>query len=93
MLINSIDADMHTTNLRNISNVQIPAHCIARIPIKFIGRCITTTSLEVEINGVISIQNPQLVMMLMVHLKDEIQQAQIPLTLVHLSSDVIQITS
>ena len=82
ILLNSVDAAINITNLKTISYVQIPTCCIAPIPTKLTDRCITTTPciLEVEIDGVTYIQNPQLVMMPTVHLKDEVEPVQIPLT-------------
>ena len=42
-----------------------------------------------EIDEIVNIQNHQLVMLLMVHLKDEVELAQIPLTLINLSHDAL----
>ena len=75
LLINSIDTVVNTTNVKNISNIQILTHCIATIPTRLTGRCIAPTSciLEVEIDEVAFIQNPQLVMTAVAHLKDEVE--------------------
>ena len=58
------------TNLKTITSVQIPVHCIATISTKLTGKCITATPfiLEMEINEMVSIQNPQLNMMPTVHI-------------------------
>ena len=77
ILINSIDAAMNIMNFKTISNVPIPAHCIATILTKLTGKCIIAAPcmLEVERDEVISIQNLQLVMMPTVHLKDGVETA------------------
>ena len=69
ILINSVDATINITNIKPISNIQIPTYCITTIPTKLTGRCITATPsiLEVEMDKGISIQNPQLFMMQTVH--------------------------
>ena len=38
ILINSADAAINITKLKTISNIQIPAHCIATIPTKLTGK-------------------------------------------------------
>ena len=62
ILINCIDAVVDTMNFKAISNIQILTLCIATILTKLTGKCIATIPciLEVEIDDVISIQNPQL---------------------------------
>ena len=89
--INSKDTVVYMIILKAISNIQIPDHCIATKPIKVTGKCITTTPciLAVEMAKVIPIQNPQLIMISMVHLKDEAEPAQVPLTLINLSYDIM----
>ena len=61
--------------------MQIPAHSIAILPKKLIGKCIITIQciLEVEIDDLVSIQNSQK-MLQAVSLKDEIKPAQVSLT-------------
>ena len=56
--------------------------CITTIPTELTGKCIATSPCisEVEIREIITIQNPQLVMLAMVHLKDEEEPAQVTLT-------------
>ena len=82
IIIYSIGAAVNITNLKIISIVHITAHCIAIIPNKLTNKFIATASciLKVEMDEMITIQNPQLVMLPMVHLKDEVQQALVPLT-------------
>ena len=65
-----LDVLTNITKLKAISNVQIPAHSIAMILTKLTGVTTTPCILEVEIDRVISIQDPQLVMMVMVDLED-----------------------
>ena len=89
LLINSIDTVVDKMNLKTISNIQIPTYIIATIATKVTGKCIAITPCILE---VISIQSPQLVMKPMIHLKDEIEPAQVLLTLINLVDDVIQIT-
>ena len=89
VLINSIDAIVNATNLKTISNIQIPTHCIATMPPTLTGKCYYSMYIEVEINE-ISIQTPQLVMIPTVHLEVKVKPAQVPLTLKILSDDVIQ---
>ena len=81
-LINSIDAVANMTNLKTISNVQIPIHCIATISTKQTGKSITTGPciLEMKVDEIITIQNPVLVMLPTVHLKDEVEPGQVLLT-------------
>ena len=76
ILINSTDAVTNITHLKTISKVQIP------VLIKLTSTCITATpcTLEVEKDTVISIQIPQLVMMLTIYLKGKAEPAYIPLT-------------
>ena len=75
ILFSFIDAFTNITNLRTVSNVQIPVHSLATIPTKINGKCIAVIPyiLEVDINETISIQNPQLIMLPMAHLQDEIE--------------------
>ena len=80
ILISTIDG---VTNLnKTISNLQIPAHCIATIPTKLTGKCITATLciMEVNTNEIISICNLEVFMLPMVYLKDEMEPAQVLLT-------------
>ena len=58
ILSNSIDV-VNITNLKTIRNVQILTHCVATIP----------TILEVKIYEIITIQDPQLVMLPKIHLR------------------------
>ena len=44
-----------------------------------------------EIDEIITIQSPQWVMLPIVHLQDEVDPAQVPLPLINLSHDAIQI--
>ena len=91
ILISSTDAVLDITNLEPISSVQISAHSIAALANTLTGKCITSTQclLEVEVYEMVSIQNLQLVMLPMVNLIDEIEPAQVPLTLITLSHDAI----
>ena len=93
ILINCLHAVMNITNLKTINNVQIPTNCIVTKPTKLTGKCITAMPclLEMEVDEIITIQNPPLVMYPKVHLKDKLEPVQIPLTLIHLSHDAIQI--
>ena len=70
-LLNSINAVTNAINLKSISHIQIPTHCTANISTKLTGRCIATSAwiLEVEIDEVVSIQNPKLVVIPTVHFK------------------------
>ena len=94
ILVTSIDAVTNITNLETTSNVQLPAHSIAAIPAKLTCKCITATPciLEMEIDEIVNIQNPQLVMLPTVHLKDVVEPAQVLLTCINLSYDAILIT-
>ena len=60
--------------------------------LKLTDKCIATTPciLKVEIDEILTIQNPQLVMLPTVHLKDEVEPLQKPLTLINLSYGTIQ---
>ena len=89
--ISSIDAAMNVTNLKTISNVQIPACSIAMLLTKLAGKCITAIPciLEVEIDEIVSVHSLQLTMLPMVHLKEEIEPAQVPLTIIDISHDAI----
>ena len=91
--INSIHLAVNTTNLKTIHNIQICTHCIAAKIIKLTGQCIASTPyiLDVEINELISMQNTQLVMISTVHLKEEVEPAQVPLTLKMFSDDMLQV--
>ena len=75
------------------NNIQVLAHCIVTILTKLSGKYIVTTSciLQVEIDEVISIWEPQLVMVPTVHLKDEAKPAQLLLTTINLLDELIQI--
>ena len=68
-LICSIVTVVNIKNLKTISNVQIPALCIATRSTQLTCKCIATTPciLKVKINELITIQNPQLVMLPTVH--------------------------
>ena len=76
ILVSSIHVVTNATNLKTISNVQIHAHCVATIPTKITGKCTTATPciLKVEIDEIVSTQNPLLIILSIVHLKDEIDQ-------------------
>ena len=76
----SIDGSMNITNPKTISNVQIPAFCIATMPTKLKGKCIILCMLGVEVNEIVHIWNSQLFMLPMVHLKEEVEPAQVLLT-------------
>ena len=82
ILINSMDSVTNIINPEAINNVQIPACCIATTPIKLTGGYVITTPciLEVDTNEIITIQNSQLVMLSVIHLKDEVEPVQVPLT-------------
>ena len=70
-LIISINSVTNITNLKTVSNMQIHAHCTAIISNKLIGECNTAAYiLEVEIIKMVNIQNPQLIILPTVHLKD-----------------------
>ena len=84
ILINSIDAVTNITNLKAITNDQIPTYCIVTIPTKLTGKCTLYTPCTLEVKIVM------LVMLPMVHLKDEVEPAQV-LTLINLSYHVIPI--
>ena len=91
--INYLDAITNTTELKTISNMQIPVCCIVTTPTKVNGKCITGTPciLEVEIDELTTIQNLQLVILPTVHLKDEVEPDQVLLTLTDFPYDAIQI--
>ena len=82
ILTNSTHAVVNIKDLKTIGNLQIPANRFATIPTKLTGKCIVTTPciLKVETDEIISIQNDHLVMLPMVHLKDEVEPAQVMLT-------------
>ena len=61
ILTNFIDAVANIKYLKTTSNMLIPAHCIATIPTKLTGISTTPCILEVEIEEIITIQIPQLV--------------------------------
>ena len=71
----SIDTVTNIKNLKPISNVHILTCCIANIPTKITCKCITVTPciLKVEINEMLSIQTPHLIILPTVHLKDAIE--------------------
>ena len=52
------------------------------IPIKLTDKCITATPciLKVDSDEIVNIQSPQVVVILTVHLKDELEPAQVLLT-------------
>ena len=77
ILTGSIDVVTNITHLKVISTVQIPGHCIGMILTKLTGKCISPTPciLELEIDEMVNIQNPHLVMLQVVHLKDKIEPA------------------
>ena len=85
--INSINTVASATNLKAVSNVQIPTHCIATIPTKQTFKCVADTpgTLAVKKDEITTIQNPQLAMLPKVHLKGEVKPVQVLLTLVNLS--------
>ena len=66
---------------------------IAIIPIKRTGKHAANTPciFEMEINEIIGIESPQIVILTTIHLKDESEPTQIPLTLIHPSHKVIQV--
>ena len=68
--INIIDVVGNVINLKTISNIQIPTHCTTTIPTKLTGKCIATIPciLEVKIDKILAMQNPQLVMLPTVYL-------------------------
>ena len=72
--------------------MQIPTHSIATIPTKWIGKCDATTPsiFEVEIDEIIYIKNPQLVMLPTIHLKVEIEPEQVLLAFINLSNYTVQ---
>ena len=72
VLINSVDAFTDMTYLKTISNIEIPAYSIVTIPIRKTGKCITSEPciFEVETSEIIGVQNPPLVLLPTVHLKD-----------------------
>ena len=57
------------------------------MPTERTGKYNTTTTciFEIETDEILSIQNPQLIMLPTVHLKDEIEQEQVPITFIDLS--------
>ena len=61
--------------------MQITTHCIVTIQTKLPFKCITVTPfiLEAEIDEIVIIQNPQLVMLSMVYLTDKVKPVQVPL--------------
>ena len=73
------DAVMNITKLKTISNVQISVHCIATAAAKLTGKCVTTTQciFKVEIDRIITVWNPHLIMLPTAHLKEKVEPAQV----------------
>ena len=73
--------------------MQIPSHSVVTIPTKRTGKCDATTPciFEVDVDEIISIQNLQLITLPTVHLKDEVEPQQVPLTFIKLLYDTVQV--
>ena len=77
-----------------VGNVEIPSHSIATIPIKRTGTCIASTPCvyKVQANKILKTQNPQLVMLPTVHLKNDIEQDHFPFKCITFLNDPVHLT-
>ena len=91
VLISSLDIVRNVTHKKTIGNVQISICSIVPIPTKGTGKCTTSTPciFDVQIDEMIDVQSPKFIMLPTVYLRDKVEPAQVPLTLINLSHDVI----
>ena len=77
-----------------ICNVEIPACSIAIVLTKKTGTCIPNMlcAYDVQVNEILIAQNPQLIMLLTIQLKNEIKPDHVPVTFINFSNDPVQLT-
>ena len=93
VLFSLIDIVTNLAYLRTICIVQTPAHSIVTLPTKRNGKYNATTQciFEVEINEIINIQSPQLIMLLTAHLKEKTEPEKVPFTFINVLHNTVQI--
>ena len=94
VLINSTDIIKNAAHFGTINNIKISAHSIVTISTRENGMCTMSTLCisELKIKGIMVFQDPQLVMLKIVHLKSKVESNQVLITLINLSNDTMHIT-
>ena len=74
MLINSIYAVANDPHLQTIRNIEVLVHCIGIIPTRTSGMCTSNTICvyEIHVNDILTMQNPKLIPLLIIQLKDKL---------------------